>query len=67
MYLFITFFILLPVNFELKIVRMKNGRLQQWLRILVSMLILLRSEGLFVNITYLPSAVAKGAGKIYNS
>ncbi|CAA3010421.1 pectin acetylesterase 8-like [Olea europaea subsp. europaea] len=40
---------------------MKNGRLQQWLRILVSMLILLRSEGLFVNITYLPSAVAKGA------
>ncbi|KAL2472257.1 Pectin acetylesterase 8 [Abeliophyllum distichum] len=41
--------------------RMKNGRLQQWLRILVSMLILLRSEGLFVNITHLQSAVAKGA------
>ncbi|KAL3632397.1 hypothetical protein CASFOL_025381 [Castilleja foliolosa] len=37
------------------------GRLCKWLHILVFMLIVLRTESLFVSITYLQSAVAKGA------
>ncbi|KAI3453920.1 hypothetical protein Pfo_010583 [Paulownia fortunei] len=37
-----------------------NGRLQQWLHILVCMLIVLRTECFYVDITYVQSAVAKG-------
>lgn len=40
-----------------------NGRLQQWLFILVSLMILLRTESFFVDITYVQSAVAKGGGE----
>ncbi|XP_057780392.1 pectin acetylesterase 8-like isoform X2 [Salvia miltiorrhiza] len=38
-----------------------NGRLHQWVLILVSLMILLRSESFFVDITYVESVVAKGA------
>lgn len=43
--------------------RNMNGRLHQWLFILVSLMILLRTESFFVDITYVQSAVAKGGGK----
>lgn len=44
--------------------RMVNAKLCQLLHTLVSALILLKVDGLFVNITYLQSAVAKGAGEM---
>ncbi|XP_027085427.1 pectin acetylesterase 8 [Coffea arabica] len=40
---------------------MLNGRLHLWFHILVNVLILLRTEAFFVDITYVESAVAKGA------
>lgn len=43
--------------------RMVNGTVQPWIYSLVTLLIIFRSEGLFVNITYVLSGVAKGAGK----
>ncbi|KAL3640360.1 hypothetical protein CASFOL_015328 [Castilleja foliolosa] len=43
------------------------GRLCKWLHILVFMLIVLRTESLFVSITYLQSAVAKGADRGYGA
>nr|XP_017257125.1 PREDICTED: pectin acetylesterase 8-like isoform X3 [Daucus carota subsp. sativus]XP_017257197.1 PREDICTED: pectin acetylesterase 8-like isoform X3 [Daucus carota subsp. sativus] len=43
---------------------MVNAKLCQLLHTLVSALILLKVDGLFVNITYLQSAVAKGAGEM---
>ncbi|CAA3004144.1 pectin acetylesterase 8-like isoform X2 [Olea europaea var. sylvestris] len=42
---------------------MMNGRLQEFLYILVCMLIMIRTEEFLVDITYVQSAVAKGAGK----
>lgn len=41
---------------------MANARLGQWLYLLVVVLILLKTEGFFVGITYVDNAVAKGAG-----
>ena len=41
---------------------MANGRLGQWLQMLVCVLILLKTEGFYVGITYVQNAVAKGAG-----
>ncbi|KAK4422434.1 Pectin acetylesterase 8 [Sesamum alatum] len=38
-----------------------NGRLQQWSVFVVCLLIVLRTESFFVDITYVQSAVAKGA------
>ncbi|GER28183.1 pectinacetylesterase family protein [Striga asiatica] len=38
-----------------------NGELHKWVQILVCMLILLKAESFFVDITYVQSAVAKGA------
>ncbi|KAM7459713.1 hypothetical protein LguiA_036707 [Lonicera macranthoides] len=40
---------------------MANARLGQWLYLLVVVLILLKTEGFFVGITYVDNAVAKGA------
>ncbi|CAL5392989.1 unnamed protein product [Camellia sinensis] len=40
---------------------MANGRLGQWLQMLVCVLILLKTEGFYVGITYVQNAVAKGA------
>ncbi|CAL5425546.1 unnamed protein product [Camellia sinensis] len=40
---------------------MANGRLGQWLQMLVCVLILLKTEGFYVRITYVQNAVAKGA------
>ncbi|KAI8014382.1 Pectin acetylesterase 8 [Camellia lanceoleosa] len=40
---------------------MANGRLGQWLQMLVCVLILLKIEGFYVGITYVQNAVAKGA------
>ncbi|XP_052211023.1 pectin acetylesterase 8-like isoform X1 [Diospyros lotus] len=40
---------------------MGSGRFAQWLAILVCTLILLKAEGFYVGITYVQSAVAKGA------
>ncbi|KAL6533704.1 Pectin acetylesterase 8 [Orobanche hederae] len=45
----------------MKMDRLICGRLCTWLHILVFMLIVLRTESLFVNITYIQSAAAKGA------
>lgn len=42
---------------------MVDKRLAQWLNLLVCALILLKTEGFPVDITYLQSAVAKGAGE----
>lgn len=41
---------------------MVNARLGQWLYLLVAVLILLKTEGFYVGITYVENAVAKGAG-----
>lgn len=46
---------------------MVNGTVQQWIYSLVALSIVFRSEGLFVNITYVLSGVAKGAGKTWLS
>lgn len=44
---------------------MGNARLGQWyFYLLVFVQIFLKTEGLYVDITYLESAVAKGAGKL---
>lgn len=43
--------------------RMERARLGQWLSLLVCVVILLKAESFPVGITYLESAVAKGAGK----
>ncbi|KAL7175175.1 hypothetical protein ACSBR2_028890 [Camellia fascicularis] len=40
---------------------MANGRLGQWLQMLVCVLILLKTEGFYIGITYVQNAVAKGA------
>lgn len=40
---------------------MNSGRISQWLQILVCVVILLRTEGFNVGITYVENAVAKGA------
>ncbi|GMP49607.1 hypothetical protein CsSME_00016540 [Camellia sinensis var. sinensis] len=40
---------------------MANGRLGQWLQMLVCVLILLKTEGFYVGITYVQNDVAKGA------
>ncbi|XP_028077115.1 uncharacterized protein LOC114279110 [Camellia sinensis] len=40
--------------------RMNSGRLSQWLQILVCVVILLKTEGFNVGITYVENAVAKG-------
>ncbi|CAL5429298.1 unnamed protein product [Camellia sinensis] len=40
---------------------MANGRSGQWLQMLVCVLILLKTEGFYVGITYVQNAIAKGA------
>ncbi|GMQ03747.1 hypothetical protein CsSME_00049426 [Camellia sinensis var. sinensis] len=40
---------------------MNSGRISQWLQILVCVMILLKTEGFNVGITYVENAVAKGA------
>lgn len=42
---------------------MVNGTVQQWIYSLVTFSIIFGTEALFVNITYVLSGVAKGAGK----
>ncbi|KAI5593166.1 hypothetical protein POPTR_004G234100v4 [Populus trichocarpa] len=41
--------------------RMVDSRLGHWLKLLVSLMLLLKTQGLYVGITYVKSAVAKGA------
>lgn len=62
-YIFFLFFMLLIVGFHKIICRMVKRAMQQWLRAIITLLILLLTEGHPVDITYLQSAVAKGAGK----
>lgn len=42
---------------------MVNGSVRQWIYSLLTMSMIFRNEGLFVNITYLLSGVAKEAGQ----
>ena len=42
---------------------MKSTRMAKWLSLLVFVLLLLKAEGISVGITYVQSAVAKGAGE----
>ncbi|CAK7357258.1 unnamed protein product [Dovyalis caffra] len=41
--------------------KMLDSRLGQWLKLLVSLLLLLKTQGVYVGITYVKNAVAKGA------
>ena len=46
--------------------KMVNGRRSIWLYVLVCGLILLKTEGFNIGITYVETAVAKGAGVCSN-
>lgn len=55
------------VNFAWKMHRTMSGIFKQWLPILVFMLVVVGIESVNVDITYLESAVANGAGKEYET
>lgn len=48
----------------LEICSMANVGVEKWVYGLAFFMILLRTEGFFVDITYVQSAVAKGAGEL---